>query len=113
MYKYKKPQQTTLRVNKSYVGESIEQKVHRILNNKEPIKDGAPRIYTERRDGVRPEYDIRTDRFEHAIEAMDKVARSKVAKREQRLGDIAKQNMDKEKGNETGGQSLQGTDNQK
>ena len=43
-----------------FTGESIETKVNRIVNNGEPITDGAPIIYTERKDGVLPEYDIRT-----------------------------------------------------
>lgn len=82
MYKYQKPIPTTLKVNVSYEGERIEEKVERIVNNKEAITDGAPQIYTERRDGVLPQFDIRTDRFEVAVEAMDKVTKSHVAKRE-------------------------------
>lgn len=81
MYKPNKPTPTTICVNKHYEGESIEAKIRRVVNNKEPISDGAPLIYTDRKDGVRPEYDIRTDRFEIAVEAMDKVAQSHVAKR--------------------------------
>lgn len=77
----------TLKVNQAYEGETIEQKVLRITVNKEPIKDNAPRVYTERKDGVQPEYDIRTDRFEIAIDAMDKVSKSKLASREQRIGE--------------------------
>lgn len=64
-----------------YEGESIENKVNRILINKEPITDGAPLIYTKRQDGVLPGYNIRTDRFDVAIEAMDKVSKSKLTKR--------------------------------
>ncbi|MEM1986717.1 MAG: hypothetical protein QXQ24_08275 [Nitrososphaeria archaeon] len=64
-----------------YEGESIETKVNRILINKEPITDGAPLIYTKRQDGVLPGYNIRTDRFEVAIDAMDKVSKSKLSKR--------------------------------
>ena len=37
-----------------YEGETIEQKVNRIVNNNEPITDGAPIIFTERKDGVLP-----------------------------------------------------------
>ena len=44
-----------------YEAESIEEKVRRILDENEPITDGAPIIYTELKDGVRPEYNIRTD----------------------------------------------------
>ena len=36
-----------------------------------PSHDRWAIAYTEKRDGVRPEYDIRTDRFEIAREAME------------------------------------------
>ncbi len=62
-------------------GETIEQKVDRVVNNGEPIEDGAPNIYTERRDGVGAQYDIRTDRWEVAVDAMDAVQGSLKAKR--------------------------------
>ena len=60
----------------SYVAETIEQKVRRIVNNKEPIKDGSPLLYQERKDGVQPSYNIKTDRWDVAVEAMDKVTKS-------------------------------------
>ena len=41
---------STLFINNSLEGESIEAKVCRIVNNGEPISDGAPLIYTERKD---------------------------------------------------------------
>lgn len=117
MYNNKKykPATTSINVNKSYEGERIEEKIQRIVNNKEPITDGAPLIYQERKDGVMAEYNPRTDKWEIAVDAMTKVQKSKVAKREERLklADEAKQNMDKEAKsetkNETGGQSTAGT----
>lgn len=103
MYKKKtSPKRTTLKVNESYEGETIEQKVVRITQNKEPIKDGSPRVYTERKEGVRADMDIRTDRWEVAVDAMDKVQRDKVAKRDA-MGKKAKEGMKKE--SETGGES--------
>ncbi|AXH77850.1 MAG: hypothetical protein [Microviridae sp.] len=84
MIRYKIRQETQLDINQCVEGETIEQKVDRIVNNSEPITDGAPMIYTERGEGVKPEFDIRTDRFEIAIDAMDKVAKSYTAKREER-----------------------------
>lgn len=54
-------------------GENILTKVRRILDENEPLTDGAPLIYTPKKDGVRPEFDIRTDKWEQAINAMDKV----------------------------------------
>lgn len=81
MYKKVKITRSELKVNESREGETMEQKVQRIVEQKEPIKDGAPLIYTERKDGVQAGYNIRTDRFEIAVEAMDKVTKSQIAKR--------------------------------
>lgn len=61
-------------------GESIEEMVRRATENNEPISATAPMIYTEEADGVRPEYDIRTDRNELALEAIDKYQKSQIAK---------------------------------
>lgn len=68
-------------------GETIESKVERIMNQNAPITDGAPIIFTDRKDGIKPEYDIRTDRFEIAQDAMDKIAATKAAQRQQRIKD--------------------------
>lgn len=84
MYRYRKAETTTVRMNKSYEGEPIEKKIDRIMNNKEGISDGAPLHFTERKDGVEPEFNPKTDRFEVAVEAMDKAAKSHLAKREER-----------------------------
>lgn len=87
MYKIKQPKKTTLSVNKAKEGEFIEAKVRRILNNKEPIKDGAPRVFTERKDGVRPEFDIRADKFEAAVEVTTQISNSHTNKREERIAE--------------------------
>jgi hypothetical protein len=63
-------------------GEPIEHKVARVVKNGEPIKDGAPLVYTERKDGVNAAYNIRTDRWEIAADAMDKVHKTMIAKRD-------------------------------
>lgn len=76
-----KPTTTSIKRNTSYVGETIEHKINRIVNNKEPIKDGAPIIYTDRKDGVQPQYDVRTDRFELAVMATDHIHQQHLAKR--------------------------------
>lgn len=62
-------------------GETIEDKCKRLVQSKEPITDGAPILYTERKDGVLPAYDIRTDRWAIAQEAMDKNRKAIDAKR--------------------------------
>lgn len=62
-------------------GETIETKVRRIVEEKEPISDTAPTIYTNRDDGVIAGYNIRTDRFDVALSAMDTVNKAKIATR--------------------------------
>ena len=64
----------------SYEGESIEKKVSKLIDNNEPITDGAPIIFTEKKDGVLPQYDIRTDKWDIAQSAMDLANASKIAK---------------------------------
>ena len=72
----------SIKKNTSTEGETIEQKFRRIVNNKEPIKDGAPLQYTERSQGVMAGFDVRTDRFEVALDGMNAVNKSKEAKRD-------------------------------
>lgn len=115
MYKTRKPNRTGIRVNKSFEGETIEKKINRIVNNKEPIKDATPIIFTERQDGVIPEYNPRHDKWEAAAEARDAIAKRQLEKRQgtekgPNIGEEAKKNMDKENG---GAESTQATDQKK
>ena len=66
----------------TYKGENIEVKVKRITENNEPISDGAPITYTEKKDGVRPEFDIRTDKWTLVQEKMEagNIQKMKIAK---------------------------------
>lgn len=58
-------------------GESIEEKLRRATMTKEPIEvDFTPEIYQERKSGVDPMCDIRTDRFEMAQQACDNMSRT-------------------------------------
>lgn len=56
-------------------GETMEQKTRRITVNKEPITDTATPLYSER-GYVIPATDIRTDKWEVAREAKDKVSKA-------------------------------------
>jgi len=82
MYVYEKRSKSKLTSVEKVEGEPIEHKIERIVSNKEPISDGAPSIFTERKDGVIAAYNIRADRWDIASEAMDKVSGSIQAKRE-------------------------------
>ena len=79
MYKQISDKKSAIKGINGYDADCIEEKVRKIMNSKEPITDGAPLIYTERKEGVKPSYNIRTDRWEHAVEAMDKVTKAKIA----------------------------------
>lgn len=81
-------------------GESIEQKMRRIVENKEPISDGAPIIYTEKKDGVLPQFNIRTDKWEVALDAMDKVQASRIAKSKQYMEQLEKKGEEMESNGE-------------
>lgn len=85
-------------------GETIERKVRRLMISGDPIKDGAPEIFTERNQGVVSAYNIRTDRWELATETMDVVAKTLVAAREDK-GKVIEMKTDKDGGAE----SIQGT----
>lgn len=63
-----------------YEGETIETKVHRMTQNKEPIKDAAPLVYTEKKKGVLPQYNIRTDKWDLVLDKMEAANRQKLAK---------------------------------
>lgn len=64
--------------NLIYQAEPREVKLRKIINGEaNNMEDGVfPTIYTEKKDGVQPEFDIRTDRFEVAIDAIDKINQS-------------------------------------
>lgn len=64
--------------NLTYQAEPREVKLRKIISGESSsMEDGVfPRIYTEKKDGVLPEYDVRTDRFEVALDAVDKINQS-------------------------------------
>ena len=88
-YIYRKPSKSSLTSVECVEGEPIEHKIERIVSNKEPISDGAPEIFTERKEGVKSAYNIRTDRWEIATDAMSKVEGSIQARRDAK-GKISK-----------------------
>ena len=84
----------------------MEVKGQELELQEEPIKDQVPLIYTERKTGVNLEYNIRTDRFMIAMEAMEKISNYKTSEylRSGNAG-IEDKNSDKqEETNKNGGQ---------
>lgn len=67
-------------------GQSIEQTMRIATANKEQAVAMLPEIYQKRNEGIDPICDIRTDKFQLAQDAMDKVTRAHL---------LAHQNKDK------------------
>lgn len=101
MYRKQQPSKTTIHTNFSVEGETIEVKMQRIMTANEPITDGAEMVYTERKDGVNPACDPRTDKFVIAVDSMEKVHQTKQGliqkkiddKEAKKIADEAKKNM--------------------
>lgn len=67
-----------IQINNLYEAEPLEMKLRRKMKGgKVDEEEGDQKTwtiaYTEKKDGVKPEYDIRTDRFEVAREAMETI----------------------------------------
>lgn len=77
-------------------GESIEEQLRRMTAEKQPVPQEVEEIFTPLADGVVPDYDIRYDRFDAAIEASDKFSASKTA----RAAEIGEYEPKEEKDNE-------------
>lgn len=76
---------TILHINTTYEAETLTEKLRRLTEQKEPIKEEVEIVYTNKKDGVLPGYDIRTDRFEVARIAKEKIGQaeaSEIAKSE-------------------------------
>lgn len=64
-------------------GQSLEEFLRKAMTGNEPIQATAKVTYNDRKDGVLPQHDIRTDRFELAQEQTTKYHKSRAA---QQLG---------------------------
>lgn len=98
LYNIKPAPKTSITVNESYQGYTIEEKIERMINNDDPIEDRTDLIYTEREDGVIPEYNPRTDKMELALEQHDARTKAELAKRAERHSpktEHKKENSDK------------------
>ena len=70
----------------SYEAEPLEKEIARYMSNGDELDQSAPIIYTERKDGVINQYNIR----------MDKVAELNLLQREARRGEREYDNFSKE-----------------
>lgn len=89
MYRPNHTNRQTLKVGSKdhYEGITLEDEIIVWKNNKEPIPAVKQVIFTERKDGVNPNHNIRTNRWEHAAEITDYQTRSALANRQFRQGE--------------------------
>ncbi len=114
MYRVKKKNKTNFSVNKQIQGEPLERKIERMVNNGEVLDGGnVPMIYTERMEGVQAGHDIRTDRFEVAVEVADKVSKGKIAKSEARYEEAAEVSGEGDKSSDGEAKSIEGNGDKK
>lgn len=86
----------TIQVNQATEGQTLEIKVERLMHEKSPLAEpGQPLIFEPREEGIRASTNIRTDRWEVAIEATDKIAKSYKARREERAKKAADREPEK------------------
>ena len=62
-------------------GQSIEEFLRKAMAGKEPIQATAKVTYNDRKEGVLPQHDIRTDRWDLAMMQTDKIHATEAAKR--------------------------------
>lgn len=60
------------KTNEPFQGTRIEATIERMMAGKEPIVKDTNLYFTEEQEGVRPEYDIRTDRFDEMLDTIEK-----------------------------------------
>lgn len=115
MYRQKKLSETLLRGEKATSGETIIDKMKRMINNKEPIKgDDAKMIFTAANSGVLPETDIRTNRWELAVEGTKIISDQYRGKQDPEWVKKAAENMKTEQKTEsTNSGGTQGTEGTK
>ncbi len=97
VYRKNKKLKGTLKGIELVEGESRETKVKRAVHGKEPLTDGAPEIYTDKKEGVKAGFDMRADKWEIAADAMNSIERNRIAK-----GEALAKNMENEAIKESG-----------
>ena len=97
---------STIVIRTQYEAEPLEVKLRRKMKGgKVEEEEGDQKTwaiaYTEKKEGVKPEYDIRTDRFEVAREAMETVEKGIQLSYSDPQNTIAGEELEGEETNET------------
>lgn len=81
MYKTPTFKSTSINRNTGVQGKTIEEEMHKLLVTGEAPEGEKPKIYTPRENGVVQSTNIKTDRFDVALNACDKIQKSFEARR--------------------------------
>ena len=82
---------SNIKIETTFVdGTPIEKQIANAMSVQEPIDNSSPIQFTKRSDGVLPDFDIRTDKWDVAQKAMTAVADKVRQNRISKLQDIAK-----------------------
>lgn len=68
-----KKYKTSIRCNEGFAGMSLERKIEQNLTEGTPLDSLAPLQFTKKKEGVKPEFDPRTDIWEIAQAGMKRV----------------------------------------
>lgn len=82
---------SNIKIDTTFVdGTPIEKQIANAMSVQEPIDNSSPIQFTKRSDGVLPDFDIRTDKWDIAQKAMTAVADKVRQNRVSKMQDIAK-----------------------
>lgn len=70
--------------NNCEIGQTIENEIAAALKANQPIDSSKQLIYTEKKEGVIPAFDHRTDRFAAAMESVDNFWRNRKQKNKEK-----------------------------
>jgi hypothetical protein len=79
MIKHKIKRNNNLKVNNSYSAESLERTIERRLSNGDDLNDKVNLLFYDVSDGVMPGTNVRTDRFDVALDGMTMIEKTKKA----------------------------------
>lgn len=82
MYKPNRYRRTSIQTKELDQGIHLERAIERKINNQEPIGSEVATMYPEKKLGVLPSTNIKTDRFEVALDGVDTVQKSYQARSE-------------------------------
>lgn len=93
MFRFRIRKNSQLKCEQPYEGLTLAREIEKFQEEGGEIEMGSPLIFTKKSDGVRPETNIRTDRFEMAQDRMQIANEAKNAQRAKKKADEEAKNQ--------------------